>query len=157
MLSLKRRGGNKSTGRVREENWTEWVFGRQKDLSLPHKWPYHPGGTNVCTTTHCYHVGLSEDGTDSLGKWVLLFLKEKNPTCNGCSAWFSDCILISDYLFLFDLKLFLFFFYHEVLLNPFRRRGGAFKYTRKGLWFESILRSGVNLEALDRAHNSHHL
>lgn len=43
----------KKEGGVSEENWTGWMFGRQKDLSLPHKWPYHPGGTDVRRTTHC--------------------------------------------------------------------------------------------------------
>jgi len=82
-----------------------------------------------------------------------LFERE-NPTCNGCSVWFSYCILISDYFFLLDLVVVSFY---KALLNPLRRKGGAFEWTHKALQFKSFLRSGVYSEVLDRVYNTHHL
>lgn len=118
MLAVSEKERVKKGGIVSEENWTEWMFGRRKDISLPHKWPYRLGGADVTEllTANMYD-SLKMDQSHLLRKWVLLFFSEKNPTSDGCSAWLSYCILISDYLFLLDLKLFLFLSFYNALLH----------------------------------------
>lgn len=54
------------------------MFGRRKDVSLPDKWLYHPGGAGVTELlTATMYDSLKMDQSHLLRKSVLLFLKVK--------------------------------------------------------------------------------
>lgn len=63
-------------------------------------------------------------------KISVALLERDNPTSNGHSALFSDCTLMSDYLFLLDLKLFPFF---NHFTRHFETRSGGGEVLSNGL------------------------